>query len=80
VSDYDDLQQRYAGVAAEDLKPIIEDAATLLGVDTPSTVEQLGVLFARAWMAGAQAGQDEMVDQAAEGGLIIERVVLKPPS
>jgi hypothetical protein len=79
MSDYDDLMQKYAGTAAEDLKPLTEQAAQAVGVSDTAAKEQLGLFLAKAWMAGAMAGQDEMVAQAKEQGYNVDVSALKPP-
>lgn len=80
VSDYEDLLRNYTTHAAGALPPIIEDAASRLGVqDDPAKVEALGEALARAYMAGADAGQSEVLAQAAEQGVPFTLNQLKSP-
>ncbi|MGO8907053.1 MAG: hypothetical protein ACLQMH_15740 [Solirubrobacteraceae bacterium] len=79
MSDHEDLKARYEAIAAKDLTALADEAAQSLDLDTREA-EQLGLLLARAWMAGATAGQDEMIRQAdSQGFKINTEVVLRSP-
>lgn len=80
MSDYEDLLHNYATHAAQALPPITRDLASALGI--PEDDERIGVLgesLARAYMAGAEAGQSETMAQAAEQGFSISVEQLRAP-
>lgn len=67
MADQPDVSHNLTTAAAQDLRPLVKAAAEALDLDQQRT-ERLGEFMAKAWMAGAQAGQAEMVAQAAEQG------------
>jgi hypothetical protein len=79
MSDYDDLMHNYQTAAAQDLPPLIEKAATALGITDDEQRGILGSALLEAWMDGAHAGQAEVVAQAVEQGLDPEHLIVNPP-
>jgi len=71
VSDLDDLRHRYATDARQALPPILDAVASSLGIDDDAQREALGEALARAYQAGASAGQAEIMAQAVEQGFDI---------
>ena len=69
---------KLASTAAVDLEPLIDQAASELGLEGEHKKERVGALLARAWMDGAQAGQDEMIRQTRAQGVAVEEQVLRP--
>jgi hypothetical protein len=78
MPDYADLMRNFATAAAQDLKPLIAEAAESLHTDEEQTAV-LGGLMARSWMAGAMAGQSEMVAQAIEQGANVSNEMIRAP-
>jgi hypothetical protein len=79
MPEYGDLLRNYSTAAAQDLKPMIREAATALGLEGDRLIQALGGFMARAWMAGALAGQSEMVAQAIDQGAQVDQTMLRPP-
>jgi hypothetical protein len=80
MPDYSDLLKNYTSAARQDLPPLIGELAEALGVDEDrATVEIIGGVLARAWMAGAAAGQAEVLAQAVEKGLPVQQEMLRAP-
>jgi len=71
MSEHDDLRHRYATGARQALPPILAAAATSLGLEDDAQRQTLGDALARAYMAGASAGQAEIMAQAVEQGFDI---------
>jgi hypothetical protein len=65
---FDDLSRNYATHGAQWLPPIIEEAAEALGISDEATKATLGGYIAKGYMAGIDAGQSEIMAQAAEQG------------
>jgi hypothetical protein len=78
MSEYEEVRSKFAATAAEDLKPLTDEAARAIGAEDTEAKEYLGLFLAKAWMAGAQAGQDEVLAQAAEQGYNVKVDVLRP--
>jgi hypothetical protein len=78
MPDYGHLMRNFATAAAQDLKPLIAEASEALGTDEKQT-EVLGDFMARSWMAGAMAGQSEMVAQAIEQGANVSNEMVRAP-
>jgi hypothetical protein len=72
MSDYSELMKNYASAGAQDLPPLIEKAADALGITGETEkVETLGEALVRAYMAGINRGEAEIMAQAAEQGFNI---------
>lgn len=70
MSDYSDLMKNYASVGAQDLPPLIEKAADALGITGETEkVETLDEALARAYMAGINRGEAEIMAQRRRAGL-----------
>lgn len=80
MSDYEDLMRNYATHAEQALAPVIREAAAQLGIeDEHAMLEVLGEAMARAYMAGVDAGQSEVMAQAAEQGFNVNLTHLRAP-
>ena len=78
MADYEDLLDKFASAAAQDLPPLRRALADRLGA-TPGDREVIDEFLMRAWMAGAHAGQMEVLAQTIEQGTNVEHRVLRPP-
>lgn len=65
----DELRATYESHAKHALPPIAQDAAALFGLTTEEDLGALGVLLARAFLAGANAGESEVMAQAISRGV-----------
>jgi hypothetical protein len=68
MSEHDDLLHNMFTAAAADLRPLLDEAAEQLEL-TVGQVVGLGHFLGTAWVAGAKAGQAEMMAQAIEQGI-----------
>ncbi len=65
----EDLLRSYATHAAQSLPPLIEALCDRLGVADDAELEAVSDALAEAFMAGADAGQSEMMAHAAAQGV-----------
>ena len=79
MSDYDEMMKRYTEAAAAELKPLIAEAAHALDLEDTAAIEQLGGYLTRAWMDGAMAGQESMLEQAKSQGFDVKNRVVQAP-
>jgi hypothetical protein len=68
MSEHDDLLHNMCTAAAADLRPLLNEAGEQLEL-TVGQVISLGHFLGTAWVAGAKAGQAEMMAQAIEQGI-----------
>jgi hypothetical protein len=78
MTDYDEMMLKLSTAAAEELRPLIAEAAEVLAV-REEDMPDLGGFLTKAWMDGAMAGQEAMVAQAAEQGFAVENRMLRAP-
>jgi hypothetical protein len=71
MSEHDDLLHNMFTAAATDLPPLLNEAGEQLNL-TVSQVMSLGHFLNSAWIAGAKAGQAEMMAQAIEQGIDVQ--------
>jgi hypothetical protein len=68
MSEHDELVRNMFTAAAADLRPLLNEAGEQLDL-TVGQVMGLGHFLSTAWVAGAKAGQAEMMAQAIEQGV-----------
>jgi hypothetical protein len=68
MSEHDDLVHNMFTAASADLRPLLNEAGEQLEL-TVGQVIGLGHFLSSAWVAGAKAGQAEMMAQAVEQGI-----------
>jgi hypothetical protein len=71
MSEHDDLLHNMFTAAAADLRPLLDEAGEQLEL-TVGQVIGLGHFLGTAWVAGAKAGQAEMMAQAIEQGIDVQ--------
>lgn len=74
----EELGKAYVAAAVDDVGPMIARGAELLALDRPGT-EQLGTLLAEAWIAGAEAAQDEAIRKAVGMSVQIREALSQAP-
>ena len=79
AADYEALLDRFASAAARDLPPLRRELSERIGA-TAAEAEVIHDVVLRAWMAGAHAGQMEVLAQTIEQGAELDHRVLRPPS
>lgn len=67
MSEHEDLIHNVATAGTIDLKALLDDMATSLGL-TVAEVIRFGPFLSRAWVAGAKAFQTEVLARAIEEG------------
>lgn len=65
MADTDDMLENMVSAVMRDLEPMIDEAGIELELTVPQVVE-MGKFLCRAWVAGAKAGQAEIMAQAIE--------------
>jgi len=68
MPDYEGVLDNMVSAASIDLRSLVTEAGDELGLDVFEVVK-FGRFLAAAWVAGAKAGQAEMVAQAIEQGV-----------
>jgi hypothetical protein len=76
MSEHDDLLHNMFTAAAADLRPLLDEAGEQLEL-TVGQVIALGHFLGTAWVAGAKAGQAEMMAQAIEQGIDVRSHVAR---
>lgn len=71
MSEHDDLLHNMFTAASADLRPLLNEAGEQLEL-TVGQVIGLGHFLGTAWIAGAKAGQAEMMAQAIEQGIDVQ--------
>lgn len=80
LPDYERLMHSMGPAAAQDINSLQRDLAKTLGVENDDeAVGQIAWGLAKAWMAGAQAGQVEVVAEAIEQGANVDHRHLRAP-
>jgi hypothetical protein len=75
MPDFDELSHNLAKVASDDVNALLPEAAEAVDADE----EKLAYFLAKAWMAGAHAGQVEVVAQMNEKGIKADIKMIRAP-
>ncbi len=80
MCDYDDLQMTFVTAAARDLPQLVTELADLCSCTGEADLRSVREILARAWLAGAHAGQIETIAQAVKQGAHIDHQILGGPN